>query len=76
MNIPGDDAWILRVPDEHPSVMMEACEACDGVGRLLDPQGEYECPECGGTGEVEVTLDEPDDDYAYERARDAREDKR
>ena len=66
MNIPGYDLWILRGPDEHPSVMMEACEACGGIG----------CDDCGGTGEVEVTLDEPDGDYAYERARDAREDGR
>lgn len=29
------------------------------------------CEECDGTGEVEVTLDEPDGDYEYERRRDA-----
>ena len=72
MNIPGYDAWRLRGPDEHPSVMMEACEACGGGGRFDGAM----CIECEGTGEVEVTLDEPDGDYAYERARDAREDGR
>lgn len=30
------------------------------------------CDECGGTGEVLATLDEPDSDYLYERARDRR----
>ena len=30
------------------------------------------CEECNGTGEVEVTLDEPDGDYLYEQARDRR----
>ena len=65
-----DDAWILRGPDEHPSVMMEACETCQGTGKCLGAGGVYDCPECDGEGEIEVTLDEPDGDYLYERARD------
>ena len=71
MNIPGYDAWILRGPEEHLSVMMDACETCKGIGRCVDAAGEYACEECDGTGEVEATLDEPDGDYEYERRRDA-----
>ena len=75
MNIPGYDAWRLRGPEEDRSEIMEACDACKGIGKAQDAQGVYACPECDGTGDVLVTLDEPDGDYLYERARDAREDR-
>ena len=74
MNIPGYDAWILRGPDEHLSVMMEACETCAGAGIINNYGIMQDCNDCCGTGEVEVTLDEPDGDYAYEQARDRRMD--
>lgn len=64
------DAWILRGPDERPNPIMETCETCEGAGSCVDLAGEYDCDECDGTGEIEVTLDEPDGDYLYERARD------
>jgi hypothetical protein len=68
------DAWRLRGPEEEHSVITEACDECRGLGRKkwLDADGEYDCPECDGTGEVETTIDEPDGDYLFERARDAR----
>lgn len=65
------DAWVLRGPEERPDPIMEACETCKGIGKCADLAGEYDCEECGGIGEVEVTLDEPDGDYLYERKRDA-----
>ena len=76
MNIPGYDAWVLRGPEEHHNVMMEACETCSGTGMIVNHAmaGQDECEECNGTGEVEVVLDEPDGDYAYEQARDRRMD--
>jgi hypothetical protein len=70
MNIPGYDAWRLRGPDESVNTMMEACEDCEGVGVMRDEEGEFPCTECKGAGEVEVVLDQPDDDYEYERYRD------
>lgn len=73
MNIPGYDDWVLRGPEEHISVIMETCEACKGMCQVEDADGfPQDCDECGGTGEVEVTLDEPDGDYLYERERDRR----
>ena len=74
MSIPGYDAWRLRGPKEERSVIMEACEACKGTGMFVDlgMATQDKCDECGGTGEVLVTLDEPDSDYLYERARDRR----
>jgi hypothetical protein len=71
MQIPGYDAWRLRGPDESVNTMMEACEDCGGTGTMRDDKGLYPCIECDGVGEVEVTLDEPDGDYEYERRRDA-----
>jgi RecJ-like exonuclease len=71
MNLPGYDAYILRGPEEHLSVIMEACEACHGTGQFDGAM----CVECQGTGDVEVTLDEPDGDYEYERRRDAQMDR-
>ena len=65
------DAWILRGPEGHLSEIMEACEACKGTGGYPDECGEYDCEECGGIGEIAVTLDEPDADYLYGRKRDA-----
>jgi DnaJ-class molecular chaperone len=77
MNIPGYDAYILRGPEEHRSVMMEACEECDGTGMIVNRAmaTQDKCDECDGTGEIEVTLDEPDGDYEYERRRDAQIDR-
>ena len=74
MSLPRDyDAWRLRGPETEHSVIMEACESCGGIGtQKIGALGAYECPECAGTGEVETTLDEPDGDYLFERARDAR----
>jgi hypothetical protein len=74
MNIPDYDAYILRGPEEHRSVMMDACDWCAGVGTKADEQGEFDCLGCDGTGEIEVTLDEPDGDDALERRRDAMRD--
>ncbi len=62
MNIPGYDAWRLRGPDENAGPIMEACEWCAGVGKKVDEQGEFDCPECDGTGEIETELDEPGSD--------------
>ena len=73
MSIPGYDAWRLRGPEEERSVIMEACEACKGMCQVEDEDGfPQDCEECGETGEVLATLDEPDSDYLYERARDRR----
>lgn len=72
MNIPGYDTWKLRGPEEERSVMMEACANCDGLGHVWNLGVLQDCADCEGMGEVEVTLDEPDSDYLYERARDAR----
>ncbi len=71
MNIPGYDAWRLRGPEVDRSEIMEACEACKGVGIMQDADGHFPCTECDGVGEVLVTLDEPDGDYEYERRHDA-----
>ena len=72
MSLPASyDAWRLRGPEEHTSVIMEACADCGGIGRKHDAAGEYDCPECEGIGEIETQLDEPDGDYEYERRRDA-----
>ena len=57
------DAYILRGPEEHLSKIMETCEAC------YDSDFD-DCEICGGTGMVEVTLDEPDGDFLYEQWRD------
>ena len=65
------DAWVLRGPDERDDPEMETCETCAGGGVCVDLAGEYECPDCNGIGEIEVTLDEPDGDYEFERRRDA-----
>ena len=65
------DAWVLRGPEEHLSIIMEACNTCRGTGVSQDSDGEFRCVDCEGTGEAEVTLDEPDGDYEYERRRDA-----
>jgi predicted RNA-binding Zn-ribbon protein involved in translation (DUF1610 family) len=74
MSIPGYDAWRLRGPEES-GTMMEACEDCEGIGKQSEQGILFTCPACNGTGEVEITLDEPDGDYEYERRRDAREDR-
>jgi len=65
------DAWVLRGPGERDDPIMETCETCKGTGLFIDPDGLYSCEECDGIGEIEVTLDEPDDDYEFERRRDA-----
>ena len=73
MNIPGYDAWRLRGPEEEHSIIMDACEACGGIGMIVNRvlATQDVCEECDGTGEVETVLDEPDGDYEYERRRDA-----
>ena len=65
------DAWVLRGPEEHLSVMMEACENCDGTGMVNNYGIIQDCNDCCGSGEIEVTMDEPDGDYEFERRRDA-----
>ena len=72
MNIPGYDAWVLRGPEEHPEPETEGCENCGGNGIVNNYGIMQDCNDCCGSGEVEVTLDEPDGDYLYERARDMR----
>jgi DnaJ-class molecular chaperone len=71
MTLPGYDAWRLRGPDENAGPIMEACETCHGTGICQDADGEFNCTECAGTGEVETALDEPDGDYEFEQRRDA-----
>jgi hypothetical protein len=71
MQIPGYDAWRLRGPEEVIEPDVEDCKSCEGFGTMIDNEGEFTCIECDGVGEVEVTLDEPDGDYEYERRRDA-----
>jgi DnaJ-class molecular chaperone len=55
MNIPGYDDWRLRGPEEDLSVMLEACEACDGTGEVegnaMIGFGMFRCSECYGTGD-------------------------
>ena len=70
MNIPGYDAYILRGPDERPNPVIEECDKCAGSGWCRDDEGAFPCPECEGTGEIEASQEEPDDDYEYERRRD------
>lgn len=64
------DEWILRGPDERPEPVMEACDACNGTGRMRDDDGDFDCVECDGTGETEAEIDEPDGDCEYEARRD------
>lgn len=66
------DAWRLSGPDEDRDPDMTECEACNGTGKMHDDDGEFDCDECCGAGEVAVTPEEPDSDYLYERARDRR----
>jgi hypothetical protein len=66
------DAWIFRGPEEREGPVMEDCEGCDGMGKMHDDEGEFDCDECNGAGEIEVFLEEPDSDYLYEKARDAK----
>ena len=65
------DSWILRGPEKHDDPEIETCKTCKGTGGYPDEFGEHDCEVCGGIGEIEVTLDEPDDDYEFERRRDA-----
>jgi DnaJ-class molecular chaperone len=66
----GYDEWKLRGPDEdRPEPEYKDCEDCvDGIA--TDAGGSYTCEECGGSGEIEVTQEEPDGDYEYERRLD------
>ena len=51
-----DPPW----PDDPPP---DPCDLCGGTGYLDD---DSKCPDCDGPP------DEPDDDYLYERSRDAK----
>ena len=71
MTLPGYDAWRLQGPPEEPEPVMVTCECCKGAGFLIFGNDDVDCPECGGFGDVEAEPEEPDDDYEYERRRDA-----
>lgn len=67
------DEWIFRTPaDDAPDPIMEVCDTCKGTCVIIDEDDwPCDCPDCGGTGEIEVEAEEPDGDYQYERRRDA-----
>jgi hypothetical protein len=58
--LPGYDAWKTSGPDEDE---MEVCSYCDGEGELWAPRMDQPetCPECHGTGFVEVEKETPEE---------------
>jgi hypothetical protein len=54
--------------EEGPPAERQACTACDGRGEYDDYGGPWDCPRCGGSGEVPV--DEPAEDALHYSAED------
>jgi DnaJ-class molecular chaperone len=65
--------WHRLGPDDVPEVEMTECDQCDGTGTHLRDEHDTgrKCHVCGGEGEVPVDHGEPDEDYEYEKRRDA-----
>lgn len=71
-NLPANyDEWRLRGPDEHDDPEMVVCPSCDGDGHIERYNTVFACGRCCGSGEVSEPLDVLDEDYEYERRRDA-----